>query len=410
MKAKVNISLLFTLVVLCEIYIVSFRINLLIQFAFLFLLLFSGKTQFSKSFLRTILPVIILVFLGFLGTFLDSYSRVDIIKDISHFIKPVFVLCIGFLVFKTINDQRIFLRTIIHIAAITAVIHVGGIVLFSDFLSRSISDIRGEYGLDNFIEIFAMFFLILAPKTAIQPLYKKDIYRKALIAIFAISIMFYFSRTMFGMIFFLGLSFYGYAKLNAKTLKVLGIFIVSVVLFYMYLDTLKPERNSKGIEALLYKIKIAPGEVFNAKLDRSNHTKLWDHWRAYEAKRALILMSENPKSYVFGNGHGSLVNLKFKAPLSEEGMRYISVLHNGYIFVLYKTGFIGLLLYLFFLVSLYARNYHNQTQSDTVFFKIVVATIGAYFLFTSLIITGIYIPQDAILFILGGALFHENKT
>lgn len=410
MKAKLNISFLFALVVLCEIYITSFRVNLLIQFCFLSLLVFSGKTKVSKSFLKTILPVIFIFLVGFTGTFLDGYNKVDIVKDISHFIKPVFVLSIGYLVFKTLNNQRIFLRTIIFTAAVTAIIHVGGILLFSNFLSRSISDIRGDYGLDNFIEIYALFFLLLVPRTNIQPLFKNDFYRKLLIVIFGVSIMFYFSRTMFGMLFFLGLSFYGYAKLTPKTLKVLGVFLISVILFYMYLETLKPERNSKGIEALLYKIKIAPGEVFNAKLNRSNHTKLWDHWRAYEAKRALVLMSENPKSYFFGNGHGSLVNLKFKAPLSEEGMRYISVLHNGYVFVLYKTGFIGLLLYLTFLVGLYRRNYDRVTDSDLKFFKILVATIGAYFFFTSLIITGIYIPQDSILFILGGALFHENRA
>lgn len=363
----------------------------------------------SKSFLKTIFPVVLIFFIGFIGTLLDEYESVDIIKDVSHFIKPIIVLCIGYLVFKAINNKRIFLRKIIHIATITAIIHIGGILFFSNFLSHSISDIRGEYGLDNFIEIYAFFFLILAPKTSIEPLYEKEIYRKILIVVFVISIMFYFSRTMFGMIFFLGLSFNGYAKINKKTLKILGFFIVLVVFFYMYLETLKPERNSKGIEALLYKIKIAPGEVFNAKLDRNNHVKLWDHWRAYEAKRALNLMNENPKSYLIGNGYGSLVDLKFKAPLSEEGMRYISVLHNGYIFVLYKTGIIGLITYFIFLIGLYMRNYYNDKQTNIVFFKILVATIGAYFFFTSLIITGIYIPQDSILFILGGALFHEKQ-
>lgn len=410
LKTKINISLLFTLVVLCEIYIVSFRINLLIQAAFFLILIFSGKSKLSFSFMKMLYPLIGIFFLGFLGSILESYYLVDIIKDISHFIKPIFVLCIGFLTFKSINNQKIFLRTIIHIAAITAIIHVAGILLFSKILTHSISNIRGDYGLDNFIEIFAFFFLILAPKSSDRQLYKNDIYRKILIVIFVVSIMFYFSRTMFGMIFILGLSFYGYAKLDSKSVKIIGLFAVIVVLFYAYLDTIKPERNSKGIEALLYKIKMAPGEVFNAKLNREDHTKLWDHWRAYEAKRAIALMNDNPTSYIFGNGHGSLVDLKFKAPLGLEKMRYISVLHNGYIFVFYKTGILGILFYFIFLVKLYLRNYHNETQSEVVFIKILIATIGCYFLFTSLIISGIYIPQDTILFILGGALFYEKTT
>ncbi len=135
---------------------------------------------------------------------------------------------------------------------------------------------------------------------------------------------------------------------------------------------------------------------------------MWDHWRAYEAKRAFALMNENPSSYVIGNGYGSLVNLKFKAPLGENGMKFISVLHNGYVFILYKTGLIGILFYLFFLINLYLRVYSVNQNKQVMFFKILIATIGVYFFLTSIIITGIYIPKDVILFILGGALSFEN--
>jgi len=399
---------LFTIVVLCEIYIVSFRINLLIQLAFLLLLFFTGRDKISKSFLNTVLPVILIFLYGFLGTLLYNYKTVDIIKDVTHLIKPIFVLFIGYLVFKSINNPTKFLKTIINTAAITAIIHLFGVFFLSNFLSSSISDIRDKFGLDNFIEVYSLFMLIVVPKTSIKYIYKNTNYRKILIFIFALSIVMYFSRTMFGMIFLLGLSFYGYTRLTKRSLKIIGVFILGVVLFYTYLGTIKIERNSKGIEALFYKIKMAPGEVFNAKIDIENHKDLWDHWRAYEAKRAITMLNDKPITYLTGSGYGSLVNLKFRAPLGddERGMRYISVLHNGYIFILYKTGIVGILIYLVFLVRLYLRTYEKQEE---MFFKILISTIGLYFLFTSLIITGIYIPQDAILFILGGALFHENN-
>lgn len=406
MKSKINISLLFSIVVLCEIYIVSFRTNLLIQFAFLSLLIVSGKGIVSKQLLKTLLPIFIIFIVGFFGFFWNDYLIVDFIKDFSHFIKPLIAITVGYLTFKSINDASSFLKTIIVVAVITAIIHLIGVFGFSNLMKGSIHEAR-EFGLDNFIEIYALYLLILSPKYDIQT-FDKPFHKKIIIIILVVSIIFYFSRTMLGMIIILGFSFYGFAKLTSKSIKVIGVLLLMLFLFYGYLGTIKLERNSKGIEALMYKIKIAPSEVFNAKVNKDDHKKLWDHWRAYEAKRAISLMQDNPSSFIIGTGYGSLVNLKFKAPLGENGMRYISVLHNGYIFILYKTGILGMFFYLLFLINLYLRIYHNYTHTQINFFKILISTIGIYFLFTSIIITGIYIPKDAILFILGGALFFEK--
>lgn len=406
MKSKINISLLFSIVVLCEIYIVSFRTNLLIQFAFLSLLIVSGKGIVSKQLLKTLLPIFIIFIVGFFGFFWNDYLIVDFIKDFSHFIKPLIAIIVGYLTFKSINDASSFLKTIIVVAVITAIIHLIGVFGFSNLIKGSIQEAR-EFGLDNFIEIYALYMLILSSKYDIY-LFERSIYKKIIIIILAVSIVFYFSRTMLGMIIILGFSFYGFAKLTSKSIKVIGSLLLILFLFYGYLGTIKLERNSKGIEALMYKIKIAPGEIFNSKIDRENDRELWDHWRAYEAKRAFALMNENPSSYVIGNGYGSLVNLKFKAPLGENGMKFISVLHNGYVFILYKTGLIGILFYLFFLINLYLRVYSVNQNKQVMFFKILISTIGVYFFLTSIIITGIYIPKDVILFILGGALSFEN--
>ena len=122
-------------------------------------------------------------------------------------------------------------------------------------------------------------------------------------------------------------------------------------MLYVYLFNTKIDRNEKGLMGFLYKVKMAHAELFDSKIDINNHKELWDHWRAYEANRALELMKNNPSSFIIGNGYGSLVNLRFKAPLASDnkGLQYISETHNGYIFILYKLGIIGLSLILIFL-------------------------------------------------------------
>ena len=69
--------------------------------------------------------------------------------------------------------------------------------------------------------------------------------------------------------------------------------------------------------------------MFKTNVDRENHKDLWDHWRGYEAKRAFALMEQYPSSFIIGTGQGSLVNLKFEAPLTgdkNKGLKYISEL------------------------------------------------------------------------------------
>lgn len=202
-------------------------------------------------------------------------------------------------------------------------------------------------------------------------------------------------------------SIYNYTKITKKTIQLFVILCVAVVLFYSYLFSVKIDRNGAGIESFLYKVKIAPEEIFTTKIDRENHKDLWDHWRGYEAKRAFALMEKNPSSYVFGTGYGSLVNLKFYAPLSgdKKGMKYISELHNGYIYLLYKTGIIGLFIYFFFLYRLYKRAYETST-----FYTVIISAFGIIYVFSTLTITGTYNARDIIIILLGAFLFYDSKN
>lgn len=404
--------ILFAIVLLCEIYLTSYKINFAIQLLFLLLIVNvnSGKNTFSANYLRTVFPLLCIFLLGFFGFIFNSYKVSFFIKDVIYFFKPIVALSIGYFLFKRQSEFFVFFKTIIYVGIVTALIHLIGVFIFSDVINESIHQIRGDFGLDNFIEVMA-FYLLVHYKTT-QPgtkIFANATFRRLILLGLLVSIFMYFSRTMFVVMFLIGFSLSGYTYITSRTIKFLLVLLLGITLMYIYLYSAKIDRNSQGIEAFFYKVKIAPEEIFKSKIDRESHKELWDHWRAYEAKRAFALMNNNPESYILGTGYGSLVNLKFKAPLDEEGMRYISRLHNGYVFVFYKTGFFGLLLMFFFLIQLYKRIYGNTNlEHNQVFIKRAISGIGLYYLFTSLIISGIYIPRDTIIFILGGLLSFEK--
>jgi O-antigen ligase len=116
-------------------------------------------------------------------------------------------------------------------------------------------------------------------------------------------------------------------------------------------------------------------------------------------------MKIKPISFLNGYGFGSLVDLKFVAPLNDKGMRYIPILHNGYFYILFKTGLLGLFVYFGFLILLYLQAYKKVLDTDLMAIRYFISAIGLYFVFTSLIITGIYNFEETYTFILGGFLF-----
>lgn len=404
-KSKEFYSALFIFIILLQLYLPSFKANVLFQVFTLGLFFLFEKVQINKSFFKTILPILLIFLFGFVGFLFNKVTFFNVFKDIFHFLKPLTGLLIGYFFYRKIDDFKMFVKTIVIVGLLSAVIHLGILFFISGF--SSVNKIR-EFGRDNFLELFSLFFLLFYKKFQNDTLFKNQFQHLFLVVLLFASNVLYFSRTMIVAAIILLITIYGYTIITKRGLKIIGVVLVSILVFYGYLFSIKISRNQPGLESFLYKVKNAPSEIFKTKIDRDNHKDLWDHWRGYEAKRAFALMEKDPKSYVIGTGYGSLVNLKFFAPLTEnykdKGIKYISELHNGYVYIYYKTGIFSLFLYLVFLINLYIKIYYNK-NFETYF----ISAIGVAFLFTTLTITGMYNSRDVIVFLLGALLFFEKK-
>lgn len=398
-------SILFALLLFAQLYVESFRVNIVLQLSALLIYFFFEKPRLPTFLIKILMPCTAIFAIGFVGYFFHDYQRFNFIKDIFHFIKPILGLSIGFLFFRKIKEFKIFVKVVVFAGFLSALLHFIVLIVSGNLLSGSVEGIR-MYSKDNFLELFAIFFLMYFKEFQGESLFaKKRTYKIILVALF-ISCVLYFSRTMVIVAFILFASLKGYTVLTFKSLRFLGIFTALIIAFYAYLFSIKIDRNAEGLENFLFKIKNAPGEMFVTKIDRNNHSQLWDHWRGYEVKCAADLMKTQPTSYVVGTGQGSLVNLRFKAPLSggdSQGLKFISELHNGYMYIFYKTGSVGLIILLGFLFLLY--NVINRKKKRISMTVVFISAIGLIFTFTTLTITGIYNSRDIIIFLLGALLY-----
>lgn len=401
---------LFVIALFLQCYIDSVEFIVVFTGTIAFLVLLESKVTLSKSTFNIICFLSAILILGSCIGFFGNYKIYDWVRDVIHFIKPITVILAGFLLTKKVDNTYFIFKSIVFVALGFAIHHLINLAII-DLKIGNIEEIRLLGGSGNFIEVVAFVLLIYFYKNSnfkfVKPIFLRDIF----ILIFGISIFFYFSRTMFAGLLVIFLSLYGYTKLSRKMLEYLTVGLVLFSIFFAYLFTLDIDQDKPGINNFLFKIRNAPAEIFSTPdgYDPRNHKEIFRHWRGYEAKQALDQMQ--PINFVIGKGFGAQIDLAFKAPVGgENGLRYIPHLHNGYVYILYKTGIIGLLLYIILLFNLYKQNYIASRNNLERFSRNFIAGLGIYFMATSFVITGLYNLGEVSIFCLGVFLSLINNV
>lgn len=392
---------------LLQLFVLSFKFNILLQIASFFLFYFIYKTGVSLDFIKLLKPLFIIFFIAFIGTFtIGGYNTFNIIKDILHVLKPILGLLIGYLFVKEMGDEKKFVKFIILLGLISALYHFFIVFFKTDLSSGTIAALRYN-AKDSFLEIISLFLLVYYRKFFGEAFSDRSRNYYIVLGILSFSIVLYFSRTMYVILLIFILSFNGFTVINKRNIKIVIGLIVAIALLYIYLFSIKINPRDSRLDGFLYKIKIAPEEVFDTRLKKDHIMYLGENWRAYEVKRAYKLMEKNPQSFVWGTGFGSLVNLKFYAPIGDykKGMKYISELHNGYMYIFYKTGIIGLISFMVFLFYLY--NFINLKNAD--YLNTIISTLGLSLIFSSMVFSGFYNYRDVYAIVLGGFLYFYFK-
>ncbi|MDY2586481.1 O-antigen ligase family protein [Winogradskyella aquimaris] len=387
----------------------SFEFNVITAILFLTISVADCNLRISKNMIISFTILALIFSLGFVVHFFYENTLYDVAKDTLYLLKPLIYMLLGYFIASKIKDKDLIFKTIIYVGIILAIIHFITVLFFLiDTADYKISAIRNIGGKDNFVELLVCALLIFNKKNKYFELKLK--YKKLVYFVLAISFIMYFSRTMMVALLIILLAANGYARLSQRTLIILSSLFLAVLIFYRILFSLDIDRGAEGFEGFLYKIKIAPSEIFSFDVNLKDAAERWDKWRSYEALKALEEVSDTPGGigFVFGKGLGSLIDLGFEAQLGKEPMRYIPKIHNGYVYIIFKTGIIGLIFYLLFFTNLYLQTYKKVRTIKSGFINNMIAAIALFYIFTSLIISGIFNPEDVITLFLGALLFLQH--
>lgn len=400
------------LLLFIPVFIASAEINIVMAGFFVLFVIFDRGFRISDNLVNALFPLFVIFAIGFLVSFFYPKTLYDFIKDVFFFLKPILFVLLGYYLVSRIENKDHIFKLVIYLAFIFAFLHlirVGQFLMDNPF---NVNKIRSKCGKANYVELLATVLIITKEgRFLLGDRFQGKRWMKLIILVSAI---FYFSRTMLIGFIILFLALKGLLRVSKKGVTYFMLTISAVGLFYLALSFVDIDRESKGISGLLYKIKIAPSEIFSSEINKERHSELWDHWRGYEATKALEQLADTKfySGYVTGKGFGALVDLEFLAPLSDTGERFIPTLHNGYAYILYKTGIIGLVFFLIFIIFLYMQAYTRLGDYRIWVISNMIMGFALFYAFTALIINGIYNHGDIVTAVLGALLYlkHHYKV
>lgn len=315
------------------------------------LVLLASRQPPPRELMLALTPFFALAVIAIMrGVGAESYA---FLRDGWYLTNPAMVIAVGFVLGHHVGDPARGLRAFVVGGAAVALLHLSIFLRFPELLSLRAIDVRTYVGTGYFAPVLSALIVLghwghwrtelrLSPWVAV-----------VVLLIDAASIVLAYSRTL-TLIFLVGALAVGgfFERRVLWRVAVLTLVALAAVLAVRtVIDPASKEARTTQIGKF--------GRVFEelSITERISRSDIDDNWRGYETARALgQWYAGGPLRWLFGEGLGATVDLGMFQTFTHDrrdAVRFIPVFHNGYMFVLVKTGLVGVVIYLGLLARLY---------------------------------------------------------
>jgi hypothetical protein len=358
------------------------------------------NNDFSFCF-KYVKPLIFIVFLGLLGFSNNDYRH--FFRDLVYSVTPIFLIYIGFWLSANKFFTKRILISLVYISLVFSFIHISQFILDPSLFGKNIDEIRSiVFNPGGNLIIFSLCILLFNKDLG---LIRSSFSLFKYLTIFLLFISFFLSYSRTGLVVFivLTLSLLGiFDKININQIK--KVVFISFILFsilYFSFNFYDSGFNEKILNSI-------------SEITISDYDNLSDasrNWRGYETFRALTSFQEGSLFFkVFGFGFGALIDLALTIKLGESEYDAIPILHNGYAYILVKTGLLGLLFYFNFFVKIFkGLSLSIFSDSEDVFYSRLCKGILFSLILTMIVVGGMPQIHDCEFLILLGVILFRFK-
>ncbi|MFA6290967.1 MAG: O-antigen ligase family protein [Victivallales bacterium] len=322
------------------------NVVLLLQFLILLEVFFKAKinSQAIKYAVILALPIFIAGSYG-----LYRFPVYDVLKDCFYFLNPVLFLILGFRLGRVVGNEKTFVIWCILFGTLLSCVHIVTVIFIDGF--DSILDprvLRDEYDIRNYVLSVAALFLL----TVYTFIWKQRFLGQFFWVFFFLNLFsLYLSGSRSDILLFLCALLSAFTLISRYRLLII-LFIAMAVLSSWYSIQMLPESN-KTVEVL----KRSLSELsFTAATDAEERNSYYRGWESY--RTWITYRSGTTWEQLAGHGMGAMADLGVKMILGGEDAeprQFIPFMHNGYMYLLLKTGLIGILLFGIFFYSVFRQ-------------------------------------------------------
>ena len=310
-----------------------------------------GRKSPEAPFLWAMLPFVLLLAVGLVAGV--GAPRYLYLKDAWYFTNPATIIALGYLFHRILGDTMRGLRAFVVAGLLVAIPHLLKFAINPQILTEEATQIRTVAGTGYFPAAAALLLLVGWWGAWRDGLRLPQWLAATAATLCLASVVLSFSRTLAVVVVLGALAALGYFA-RREWLRVGGLVLAAA----FGLGVLQSTVDTSSVQSK---------RTFLGKLARSmeemdvqefrSTAAINDNFRGYETSRALATWrAGTPAQLVFGRGFGAQVDLGIFQNLSGTpggAVRFIPILHNGYMFLLVKTGLAGVAAYLAALAGFY---------------------------------------------------------
>lgn len=361
---------------------------------YLFFILSLLKKKRSIKFYKYVTPLILMTSLGLIYSF-NNLTK-DIIRDFFYFTTPILLVIFGTICSLHLSLNK-YISILTYFGLFYSIFYIFSFTYYNFQDTYSIEELRALIGPGNILTILSFYFLVSSK--ANYSFSKFYVLRFFFIFINLLALLFFNSRSYFICFIIFFLYFFQIFPVRLKfSLITVGIF------FILLLTTI----NFNSDNFIYGKILNSFGEIsMNNGVDLSSDNS---NYRAYETFSAInTYLTGNNFNHIVGQGFGKLVDLKFEIQLANQSWQFIPLLHNGFMYILIKSGMLGVILFFIFLYRFYPSKRTKSKNKQQSFLRVILKSLVICCILTTFVINGFFNFEMQFLLISLGAFYNYLK-
>lgn len=359
-----------------------------------FFVFFNINSFNQKENLLILSPLFGILILGLFFSF--SNSTRDVGRDFFYFLTPIFLLLLGNKIASSIS-LTLFFKYLIILGLIYSSVYIISFFIVNITFDLDPEEMRAKIGAGNFLSIISIFLMMIPSK--ILNLKITFVFKFAIILINIFAIILFNTRSYYLSFFIFILFFVNSFSIKYKFASYIFLIICIFTTLTLNLD------NTENV--ILNKTLNSFNEISVSSTTDLNENN--SNYRAYETFSGLsTFLAGTPINMLLGNGFGKLIDLKIEIQLGSESWQFIPLLHNGFIYLLVKTGLLGLFLFFLFFYKIYPKKINIQTNKIESYLHIFIKSLIICVLLLNYVINGFFNLELQFLLITLGALINYN--